>query len=164
MKKQITAALLALFLTSYAVASQTEQQDTDKAQTNVTNVTLSPEQLAISKMSSDELDKAISDFGAAKYTELYADLKKLESEFVRNHNQQTKDELLGFLKKHNLFAEIQKPVPQEMRIKSTEPGVMYSNYYPGVETDYEKIEAYYDKIVNGTNDFFVVSCSITFDK
>lgn len=163
MKTQITTALLAIFFTSCAGASPVEQKEA-ATEVQTETVAQSPEEIALSQKSNDEFLKAISDFGEAKYNGLYADLKKLEDKFVRNPSQQTKEELLSFLKTHNLFAEIQKPVPQEFKTKSTEPDAINSNYYPGVETDYAKIEAYYDKIVNGTNDFFVTNIRFTPDK
>lgn len=165
MKTQITMAFLAVFFTSCAVATQADQQETSKkVQTNTANIALSPQEIALAQKGSDEFQKAISEFGEAKYNGLYADLKKLEANFVNNPSQQTKEELLSFLKTNNLFAEIQKPIPQELKTKSTEPNAINSNYYPGVETDYAKIEAYYDKIINGTNDFFVTNISFTPDK
>lgn len=163
MKTQITTALLAIFFTSCAGASPVEQTEA-ATEVQTEKVALSPEEITLAQKGSDEFQKAISEFGEAKYNGLYADLKKLEANFVNNPSQQTKEELLSFLKTHNLFAEIQKPIPQELKTKSTEPNVINSNYYPGVETDYAKIEAYYDKIVNGTNDFFVTSISFTPDK
>lgn len=149
----LVLALAASAFTAFSCASAPDSTTAEKAINDqkqaTTNSSKAAEEMAqISELAAKEFNEAVSKYGQEKYTELTPNLSVLNNAFLSNPCQQTKQELLSFLKANNLFAIIQKPVPKDIYKSAFEKKIILGGY-AGVETDYDKIEAHYDAIIKG---------------
>lgn len=162
-----TSVMISCSAKSTAKTDKTEAENVELAKmiTKTNNAHEIPEVRETYAIGNAEIKSATESYGIAEYNALYPEIIKLQSEFNSNPNEQTKTALLSFLKEHKLFAEILKPAPKELYDKAFAQNIIIGGYI-GAETDYAKIEEYYDKQIesyNGNGNSIVARTSISFD-
>lgn len=121
----------------------TEQERNAEFNSQISKANAVPEVQDIHGLTIKELNAAIETYGRSAYDKVFPKYNELLMAFNSSPCKETKEALLTYLKEHKLFEVISKPTPKDLQDKALKQGVSIPEY-GGVETDYAKIEAFYD--------------------